>query len=433
MKKNYTFLVSGLFAILIGQSAKSQLSIIAQGNYSPGGVSNSGIVSLSISGGGMFKWDAANGFVQIGAISNSYSAAGNAVISSDGTKISASVTNPATNFNEISMYDLASGTWTNLGGLVTSGWDGYVSSTWGISADGSTIVGLGMLSASVGHGVKWEAENGMQDLGSIVDGRSSRANAISTDKTVIVGWQDESNGTRRGAKWVNGVESFITDNNGNRVGEAGGVSGDGKTIIGAVTPNPYVWNETTGLTLITHPNANNFYRGGATGISDDGNTVVGFFRPFPGPAALGEGFIWTPSAGRIELNQYATGLGIDTQGLKLSLPLAISRDGKKIAGIGINTSNNLPYSFFLDLTAYLANTEVKTQNNISIFPNPVKDILTIKGDKIQNAEIYSTSGQKIRSLKLDNNKADVSCLPKGTYILSVTSDQRQQSIKFIRQ
>jgi uncharacterized membrane protein len=84
--------------------------------------------------------------------------------------------------------------------------------------------------------VKWDEANGMVDLGSIVTGRSSRANAISANGTVIVGWQDEPTGTRSGAKWVDGVESFITDGNGNNVGEAGGISADGNTIIGAANP-----------------------------------------------------------------------------------------------------------------------------------------------------------------------------------------------------
>lgn len=131
-----------------------------------------------------------------------------------------------------------------------------------MTADGNTIVGLGWLTAGSAHAVKWDAVNGVTDLGSIIAGRSSRANAVNTDGTVIVGWQDEDNGTRSGAKWVNGAESFITDGNGDNVGEAGGVSADGNTIIGAAMPNPYVWSATAGLVYITHPNSSAFFRGG---------------------------------------------------------------------------------------------------------------------------------------------------------------------------
>jgi uncharacterized membrane protein len=45
--------------------------------------------------------------------------------------------------------------------------------------------------------VKWDEAGGMVDLGSIVAGRSSRANAISANGSVIVGWQDEPTGTKR--------------------------------------------------------------------------------------------------------------------------------------------------------------------------------------------------------------------------------------------
>src|SRR5690606_16540295 len=132
---------------------------------------------------------------------NGYPAAGRTIVSNDGTKISSSVTNAATGFNEISTYDVATATWVNRGGLVPTGWDGSVSSTWGMSTDGNTIVGLGFLTAANAHAVKWDEVNGVVDLGSIVPGRSSRANAINAAGTVIVGWQDESTGTRSGAKW----------------------------------------------------------------------------------------------------------------------------------------------------------------------------------------------------------------------------------------
>lgn len=143
-----------------------------------------------------------------------------------------------------------------------------------MSTNGNTVVGLGYLTAANAHAVKWDEVGGMIDLGSMVSGRSSRANAINAAGTVIVGWQDEPTGTRSGAKWQDGVESFITDNNGNNVGEAGGISADGNTIIGAANPNPYVWNATSGLTYITHPNASFNFKGGATGISADGKTVI---------------------------------------------------------------------------------------------------------------------------------------------------------------
>ncbi|WP_343686718.1 T9SS type A sorting domain-containing protein [Chryseobacterium gleum] len=413
---------------------KAQLTVISLGNYNVGAVSDNGVVSLHTSAGAIYKWNASGGLVQIGSISNGYPAAGRTVVSNDGTKISSSVTNAATGFNEISTYDVATATWVNRGGLVPTGWDGSVSSTWGMTANGNTIVGLGFLTAANAHAVKWDEVNGMVDLGSIVQGRSSRANAINASGTVIVGWQDESNGTRSGAKWQDGVESFITDNNGNNVGEAGGISADGSTIIGSANPNPYVWNAVSGLTYITHPNASFSFKGGATGISGDGTKVIGYYRAFGAPPMSGEGFIWTSATGRVNLNDYAVSLGIATNGVTMGLPLAISQDGKKIAGMGVNASNQM-VAFYLDTSEYLSVTDVvKGKNSMGIYPNPVTDILYFKGTgKIEKAEIYNLVGQRVKSFNTVDGQIDVSSLSKGAYILEYSvKGEKQQAYKFIK-
>lgn len=438
MKNIYKISIKALYACcLFGFSVTSaQLTVMATGNFTVGGISDNGIVSMHTSGGGIYKWDAVNGMVQIGTLSNGYPAAGRTLISNDGTKIGSSATNTVTGFNEISTYNVTNSTWTNLGGLVPTGWDGSVSSTWGMTPNGNTIVGLGWISAASAHAVKWNAQNGVVDLGSMIPGSSSRANAINTDGTVIVGWQDEVDGTRSGAKWVNGVESFIKDNNGDNVGEAGDVSADGNTIIGAGYPEPYVWNSVSGLTYITHPNSSVFFRGGATGISANGQTVIGFFRPFPGPPMTGEGFIWTQAGGRVNLNDYATAVGVNTLGVTMSLPLAISQDGKKIAGIGMNASNQT-VAFYLQLPNEIlaTNETVKNKTNASIYPNPVKDILYIKGvDKIEKAEVYNMVGQKVISFNSVQDKVDVASLSKGNYILQIhVKGEVSQSYKFIKQ
>lgn len=413
---------------------EAQLTVMGLGNYNVGAVSDKGVVSMHTSAGGIYMWKGNTGIVQIGSITNGYPAAGKTVVSNDGNTIASSITNASTGFNEISIYNVISSTWTNKGGLVPTGWDGSVSSTWGISPNGNAIVGLGWLTAANAHAVKWDETNGVVDLGSMVTGRSSRANAISSDGSVVVGWQDEPTGTRSGAKWIDGLESFITDNNGNNVGEAGAVSADGNTIIGSANPNPYVWKAATGVTYITHPNASFSFKGGATGVSGDGTTVIGFYRAFGAPPMSGEGFIWTEANGRINLNDYATSLGINTNGVTMGLPLAISQDGKKIAGTGMNASNQM-VAFYLDLTEYLSvNDDVKEKNTIGIYPNPTADILYIKGiGSFEKAEIYNMAGQKVKSLTVTEHQIDVSSLSKGDYILKLSEKGgKEQSYKFIK-
>ena len=418
--------------------ADAQLSIIAVGEfYNVGGVSNNGIVSFQRFGNGtIYKWTASGGIVQVGALSSGNMISGNALISSDGTMMSSSMTNPVTGFEEISTYDMATSTWTTRGALVPASSGGSESWTWGMAPDGNTVVGLGYIAAgpSEAHAIKWDQTNGIIDLGSIVSGRSSRANAVNAEGNVIVGWQDEPTGLRRGAKWVNGVESFITDNNGNYVGEAQGVSADGNTIIGMGNPNPYVWNAATGMINIMHPNASFFFSGGATGISGDGKKVIGYYRQFGGMPMDGEGFIWTQENGRVNLNDYVLSLGIPTNGITLGLPTAISQDGTKIAGTALNASYDI-ITFYLDLSQYLnVKGEVKDQNDKGIYPNPVNDILYFKETgKIQKAEVYNMVGQKIKSYEAVDGKINVSSLPKGNYILQYSvKGGAQENCRFIK-
>lgn len=438
MRKSYKMTMKVLVAsfFLTFNIAEAQLTVIAEGDvYSVGGVSDNGVVSLQINvGGKTFIWTASGGLVQIGALAPGIQVVGRTPISSDGTLVTSGFTNTATGTREISTYNIATSTWTNRGALAAIGSGGGESFPWGISPDGNTIVGLGFLTGGLAHAVKWTQDSGVVDLGSMVSGQNSRANAVNGDGNVIVGWQDLQGKPARGAKWVNGVETLITDNNGINVGEAGGVSADGNIIIGANLPSPYVWDAATGLTFITHPNASVNFRGGATGISADGKKVIGFYRPFSSPALAGEGFIWTKTDGRINLNNYATSLGIATNGITMSLPTAISQDGMKIAGVGLNASN-IPIAFYLDLTQYLSvNDTAKDKNDIAVYPNPVSDILYFKGNiKIEKAEIYNMVGQKVKSFDSVNDQINVASLSKGDYILQYSvKGKGPQTYKFIK-
>ena len=71
----------------------------------------------------------------------------------------------------------------------------------------------------------------MVDLGSTVAGRSSRANGISGDGKIVVGWQEHTTGPRQGARWVDGKQEMFAGPDG-FVGEAHGANSDGSIIVG---------------------------------------------------------------------------------------------------------------------------------------------------------------------------------------------------------
>ncbi|MGU3373649.1 DUF7619 domain-containing protein [Chryseobacterium sp. M5A1_1a] len=86
------------------------------------------------------------------------------------------------------------------------------------------------------------------------------------------------------------------------------------------------------------------------------------------------------------------------------------------------------------IEATLATSEVKNdKNEISIYPNPVKDVLNIKSkEEIIKAEIYDATGRIINSTNVKGNSIYVSELYKGNYILKVFTKDKVIVQKFIK-
>lgn len=431
MRNNYLFSASLLVGALFNSALVDAQVYLVGEQITMSDVNNNGVAVGNGYNTTHFRWTKADGAKNIGSVSVGL-LSGSTRVSDDGNIIAGTMTNSSTNLNEMSYYNNTTGLWTNLGGIVGSS-DDSKSSAWGISRDGKTIVGLGFINAAIGEAIKWTEADGIVQIGSTVTGSSSRANAINADQSVIVGWQDDETGFRQGAYWKNGVQSIIKNNDNEPVGEAGGVSDDGNTIIGYYGLYPYVWNAVEGYTQISHPNSGVFFRGGATSITADGKTVIGYFRPWPGGPYFGEGFIWTKEKGRLNLNDYVTSLGIDTQGMKFSLPLAISPDGHYIAGAGVTADNKI-YGFVIDLTAYLSVGDT-SKESVAIYPNPVKNVLNFSGTQsVTSIEIYNLAGQVVKKQeKISSNQINLSDLAKGNYFVKAKINGEEQTFKFIKE
>lgn len=392
-------------------------------------VSDNGVAVGNVYGVLHVIWTEEAGGSVIGEIQNDY-IGGMTTVSRDGTTVTGSMTNPSTGKDEMSKYDVASKTWTYLGGLGnSSGTD--TSSAWGASYDAKTIVGLGWTSSGKAHGIKWTEANGMQDLGSTVTGRSSRANSVSGDGNVVIGWQDSSTGGRQGVYWKNGQQNYIKTTAGNHVGEAISVSEDGSVIVGlGLDENAFYWSATDGYTAIAPLDED--YFGSATAVSSDGKTVLGYFTPYGGMALDGYGFIWTKEKGVVKFDDYVASLGYDTLGLKFSLPMAISPNGQYIAGIGLTADDARGFVIKLPDSTMATNDAKKAK--LRIYPNPTKDFVNISNEgKISNIEIYNMTGQKMNTISTSSEKkVDVQHFEKGSYILKITNDGKVETLKFIK-
>ena len=98
----------------------------------------------------------------------------------------------------------------------------------------------------------------------------------------------------------------------------------------------------------------------------------------------------------------------------------------------INESNN---DYLLFGKEHLFIDSVKYQPQISVFPNPVDDILTIKSKgEVIKYSIYDLNGRLMNDLQISSsNKIEVSKLNPGVYFLKLLSKNKQvHTLKFIK-
>ncbi|WP_181368994.1 T9SS type A sorting domain-containing protein [Flavobacterium pallidum] len=92
-------------------------------------------------------------------------------------------------------------------------------------------------------------------------------------------------------------------------------------------------------------------------------------------------------------------------------------------------------TFETEFTAPLSVDDIEG-NMLSLYPNPVKDELTINGTKtIQEVGIYNLLGQKVLGQKIDavSGSMDVSGLETGVYLVRVISAEAEKTIRIIKQ
>ena len=74
------------------------------------------------------------------------------------------------------------------------------------------------------------------------------------------------------------------------------------------------------------------------------------------------------------------------------------------------------------------------QTNINVYPTKTKDFVNIQNATESTlVEVYSITGQKVKSVKLSNKKqVDISDLAKGVYILNIKSNEKEISKKILK-
>jgi probable HAF family extracellular repeat protein len=222
--------------------------------------------------------------------------------------------------------------------------DVLLSGAFGASDDGQVVVGLGWNGCRHAHAFRWERATGMVDLGSL-NANPTRANNVSGDGKVVVGWQEETTGFRQGAKWIDRREELIRGPNG-AVGEAFDANRDGSLVVGqdcgtgGGTTSAWKWTAAEGVVCFpvkrpaTLPNLR--YQAAMLATSEDGATIGGAFTF----GLNSESLIWLDGQAHF-LKEYLRSHGYPDafQGwVNTGFVTSVSLDGRTLVGYGAGPS-----------------------------------------------------------------------------------------------
>jgi probable HAF family extracellular repeat protein len=209
-----------------------------------------------------------------------------------------------------------------------------------VSADGRVVVGYGYVS---GHDEAFRWEDGvMQGLGRLPGSGSSRAYAVSADGRVIVGVSAVVPGGGPAFRWENGRMEPLEGPEGGSPQLACAVSADG-AVIGGLAYGP------SGYKLIRWVHGDVEVLGSIISLvgdlrcaaSGDGSTIVwgqslDDYDSYPA-------YIWHTTFGLVRMRDYLSGtLGLNLSSWRLGKPSGVSLDGLTVVGWGFNAYFGIP-------------------------------------------------------------------------------------------
>ena len=225
------------------------------------------------------------------------------------------------------------GNWTFTGNFNQPGCDSSISHLFSMADDGDTAVGMAWQGCDV-VATRWTAAGGLEMLPQQSTNHWGRANAVSGDGSVSVGWETDNGFQRRAIVWwPDDAFEFLlegTPGNPTGLGEVSHVNDDGSALCGISDSTAFRWTAGGGVELL--PAAPSLFgEHYANAISDDGDVVVGVSLAFPTLNA----WIWTPGTGTVRLLDHLASQGLTgLSAAELGNATGVSPDGTKICGWG---------------------------------------------------------------------------------------------------
>jgi probable HAF family extracellular repeat protein len=347
MKQNSIWCILFINSILISFTTCFAQHAFFQGlGDFPGGSFESGASAVSADGSVVvgygttaagqqaFRWTKNTGMVSLGKLpDSSFKKNWANSISADGTVIVGSG-DPGSGWDSYKGFR-----WTQDSGMVLIGsLDGSARyEAWGVSANGSVIVGDGGL-----QGFRWTKSGGIEGIGVLPGRNRGRAVAVSADGSVAVGssytvsWDQEQAFRWTKAEGIVGL-GFLSGSN---YSFPNAVSPDGSVIVGTSSASSgypaFRWSQATGMVNIghllgkqtTHPFC----------VSLNGKIIIGgsFNSPTDGRA-----FIWDSTHGMRDLqNELQSNYGLNLTGWQLHSAFSITPNGNVIVGSATNPAGN---------------------------------------------------------------------------------------------
>jgi uncharacterized membrane protein len=279
-----------------------------------------------------FVWDATLGMRSVDTLPSGVTSAWATDVSEDGGTLVGYFRDPGSSDYRAYRHDIGSAST-----VVIDAVQGWVSVAWGVSGDGSLVVGDDV--GTEEYALLYDDVNGARNLPPI-GGLMAHASGVSADGSFIVG--DEIYGGhpfyREAVRYdaVNGHQGlgFLSGDN---ISQANAVSDDGGVVVGTSGIVGQGGTEAARFELGVGVTGLGFLAGDtsskAIDVSGDGTRIVGSSSDGAGGSRA---VVWDNEFGMVALSVLLEQLGLDLTGWTLEHAVAISNDGSTIVGYGTN-------------------------------------------------------------------------------------------------